>query len=368
MTMSNDVIQAEYEMLESIAARFVRLATANGDLFHRLQRNVQTLEQGDWQGKGSATFFREMNGEIYPALERLIDALQQAQGVTLEIKQTLQEAEAEAAALFQGNHQKTEGGGLWSKISEWVHGGLDVLGFAPVVGELADGVNALIYLGEGRYVEAGISAAAMVPILGDAGKVGKWGVKAGRELLEEGAERTAKGVAEGVAEQGAREGVETAAEQGVRHGDEVLKFGELRPNAAYVRNGYEYTTDELGRVQRVQGELNLSSAPRTPHQTAVGRLGNPGDEGGHLIGAQFGGTSEGVNLTPQNWQLNRGKNSPWRQMESEWAQALKEGKQVKVDIQLHYPPGNQSRPSRFLVEYTVDGEFVQRIFRNRPGG
>jgi filamentous hemagglutinin len=101
-------------------------------------------------------------------------------------------------------------GGLWGSIGEWVHGTLDVAGFVPGLGEIADGVNALIYLAEGRYVEAAISAAAMIPIVGDAGKAGKWGVKAGKEILEEaaetGAERVAKEAAEGVSERQLRAG------------------------------------------------------------------------------------------------------------------------------------------------------------------
>jgi len=48
---------------------------------------------------------------------------------------------------------------------EWLHGALDVAGLIPGFGEIADGVNALIYLAEGRFVEAGISAVGMIPIL-----------------------------------------------------------------------------------------------------------------------------------------------------------------------------------------------------------
>lgn len=365
--MSNDVIQADYEQLETIAGRFGQWSDSNHDLTQRLHSRVDALVDGGWFGRGSDAFFGEMEGEVYPAMQRLMQALKRAQSITLEIKAIMEEAEREAASVFQGQHEKKEGG-FWSRFGEWVHGGLDVLGFIPLVGEVADGANALIYLAEGRHIEAGISAAAMIPIVGDAGKVGKWGVKAGREILEEGAERAAKETAETLAERGAREGAETATERGARNADEFLKFGELKPNTTYTRNGYDYATDELGRVQRVQGELKLEPAARTSHQTEVGRLGLPDDEGGHIIGTQFKGTPEGVNLVPQNWQLNRGKNSPWRQMENQWAQALKEGKEVKVDIQLLYPSGGGGRPSRFLVEYTIDGKLTQDIFRNRPGG
>lgn len=39
-------------------------------------------------------------------------------------------------------------------FTDWVHLGLDGLGLIPVVGELADGANALFYLSKGDYTNA----------------------------------------------------------------------------------------------------------------------------------------------------------------------------------------------------------------------
>ncbi len=58
-------------------------------------------------------------------------------------------------------------------VSGWIHGGLDVVGLVPGFGEIADGVNALYYLGEGNYADATLSAAAMVPIAGYAANAAK---------------------------------------------------------------------------------------------------------------------------------------------------------------------------------------------------
>ncbi|MGD9998186.1 MAG: hypothetical protein AB7L17_19205 [Ilumatobacteraceae bacterium] len=63
--------------------------------------------------------------------------------------------------------------GMFSTIA---HATLDVVGLIPVVGEVADGVNALYYLYEKDYVNAALSAAAMVPLVGygaNAVKLGK---------------------------------------------------------------------------------------------------------------------------------------------------------------------------------------------------
>ena len=57
------------------------------------------------------------------------------------------------------------------------HTALDVLGLVPIAGEVADGLNALWYSAEGDYLDAGLSAAAMVPVVGWVSTGGKLGVK-----------------------------------------------------------------------------------------------------------------------------------------------------------------------------------------------
>ena len=62
--------------------------------------------------------------------------------------------------------------------SELGHFVLDIAGFIPVYGAVADAINAIWYLAEGKYGEAGLSAIALVPIVGDAAVAGKFGLKA----------------------------------------------------------------------------------------------------------------------------------------------------------------------------------------------
>ncbi len=101
----------------------------------------------------------------------------------------------------------------WSEYGEWVHGALDAAGFIPGLGEIADGLNGLIYLGEGKYIEASVSLLAMLPILGDLGKAGKWGLVVGTEVLEEAAEQVVKEVTEELVEKVAAETAENLAEE-----------------------------------------------------------------------------------------------------------------------------------------------------------
>lgn len=101
----------------------------------------------------------------------------------------------------------------WDEYGEWVHNGLDAVGFIPGLGDIMDGVNGLIYLAEGRYLEASISAAAMIPVLGDLAKAGKLGLKVATEVVEEAAEKVVKEVVEEVAEQTSKEIAENVAQK-----------------------------------------------------------------------------------------------------------------------------------------------------------
>ncbi len=116
--MSASIVQAQYDQLTDIAQRFQRQSEANAALKQRLQQHYQPLQQGGWQGRGSQAFFAEMENEIFPAMDRLIQALSQASRVTIQIQQVLREAEEEAARPFRqgetpasGSTPEVSGGG-----------------------------------------------------------------------------------------------------------------------------------------------------------------------------------------------------------------------------------------------------------------
>jgi len=123
----------------------------------------------------------------------------------------------------------------------------------------------------------------------------------------------------------------------------------------YRRNGYDYTTDANGRIKTVEGELRLDQGERSSHhQKNVGvndgRL--PTDDGGHLIGARFGGDGGLENLTPMSGKLNRGK---WKKMENKWAKKLESGDTVKVKIELIYGDDTM-RATHFKVTEIINGK------------
>src|SRR5262245_20457412 len=94
-------IRADYEALAEIAQAFGRQAqTAQGAL-GALQKDMSALEGGDWVGKGSDAFYAEMNTAVFPAMERLVAALNEAATTTRRIGQVMKQAEDDSAALFR---------------------------------------------------------------------------------------------------------------------------------------------------------------------------------------------------------------------------------------------------------------------------
>jgi DNA/RNA non-specific endonuclease len=139
----------------------------------------------------------------------------------------------------------------------------------------------------------------------------------------------------------------------------------LEKNADYLVNGYTFKTDNLGRIKSVEGELILSKADRAKYQqNKVGKSGNAGDEGGHLIASIFNGPGEKLNLVPMNGNFNKGA---FRDMERMLADAVANGKNVHVKIDIVHS-GNAARPDGFVVNYKVDNIPSQQIFENKPGG
>ena len=146
-----------------------------------------------------------------------------------------------------------------------------------------------------------------------------------------------------------------------------------------TESGYRYTTDEFGRISRVEvDELILKKGKRNAHsQRVAGReyriteaeLWEGLDDGGHLIGTQFNGPGDLDNVIAMNREINR-SGGAWYNMEQEWANALKEvpPRKVTVDIQPVYS-GKSLRPDAFNVICEIEGKAPKRrTILNQIGG
>ena len=67
---------------------------------------------------------------------------------------------------------------------EVIHGALDVIGMIPALGNIADGLNAAIYLAEGDYLNAAMSAVSLIPFGNAVSAVGKTVSKYGDDVVE----------------------------------------------------------------------------------------------------------------------------------------------------------------------------------------
>ncbi|MEG2018790.1 MAG: DNA/RNA non-specific endonuclease [Clostridium sp.] len=138
---------------------------------------------------------------------------------------------------------------------------------------------------------------------------------------------------------------------------------KLKPNIKYTVNGYNYKTDDHGRIIQAQGKLTLAKGDRnSQHQLhAGGEDRHKGeDHGGHLIAAQFNGSPLIDNIVAMNGHINK---SEYRKLEKTWESALKSNQEVVVDIKPKYS-GDSQRPDRFVINYTIDGKKFKKILFN----
>ena len=175
----------------------------------------------------------------------------------------------------------------WDDYGEWVHNAIDLVGLIPGIGDIADGINSLIYLAEGRYLEATISALSMIPLVGDLGKAGKVGLEVSEEIVEEGAEvlieKAVKEGGEELVEKFTKETVEQVAETTVKEAGEELSEKIVKESVEEIT---EKTVKETGEelasqaTQQVTKEIAETTSKEVSEvvvgatQQALNYLGN----------------------------------------------------------------------------------------------
>lgn len=255
---------------------------------------------------------------------------------------------------------------------------LDGLGLVPFLGEPADAINAVWYAAEGNAVDAGLSAAGLIPFLGWGATGGKWTRRALR--AEDLAELAARGIdVDELLELGAKVDVVARADglpMPHLQFDDMASFNRVanspHPNTVYEYNGIAWETDALGRTKSVSGQVNLGDGGRNSTLTAeIGNEGLPNDIGFHLIADSLGGPTNRLNVLPGNGKpydglvnLNQGE---WARMERQIRRALRGETpgNVTIHIEPKYRPGNEStRPDRFAVELNIDGQTFKYDWTN----
>lgn len=108
---------------------------------------------------------------------------------------------------------------------------------------------------------------------------------------------------------------------------------------------YQYEQSDNGKS--AYGVLDLADGPvrnSNAQREAGGLERRPDDDGGHLIGARFGGSPTDENLDAQNRNLNRGA---YKREENAWAEGLQEGDKIFVDAETYKREGTE-RPDAYM--------------------
>ena len=166
---------------------------------------------------------------------------------------------------------------------------LDIAGLIPVVGEVADGVNGVIYAARGDALNAGLSFSAMIPVAGWASTGGKLAVKGSKAVEEaqdaskavdvnDGAKVTDKlgGPVEVKAPPGATDEQIAQVKAYVDGSNKALEVGALSPTGRVSTKGK--LRQEASRAARIEGkraaetgDLYKGHVGNVPDTTWVGK-------------------------------------------------------------------------------------------------
>ncbi|WP_294669355.1 DNA/RNA non-specific endonuclease, partial [uncultured Fluviicola sp.] len=146
----------------------------------------------------------------------------------------------------------------------------------------------------------------------------------------------------------------------------------LKTNHTYVTKHASFLTDANGKVTKVeiptlQKDPNFDyNNLRNTHQQKKAVLDKNGihgtDQGGHLLGSQFGGPGEQINLVPMKQSLNQPPGE-WWQMEQSWATQVSNGISI-TNIKIEVVYGTNSRPTGFNVEWFENGTKRTKFHNN----
>ena len=156
----------------------------------------------------------------------------------------------------------------------------------------------------------------------------------------------------------------TAKEYYDDNGTKYREGDSLLPNTQFEVRGYQYETDDQGRVVSAEGQLRMRDPSYEREMEDVRKIDGQEykttDDRGHLIGHQFDGSDKLENLVPMDAKLNQGD---FVKLENTLADAVKDGADVKLKVEPVYE-GDSTRPTEFRVTYSIDGDKDAVVFKN----
>jgi WXG100 family type VII secretion target len=93
-------IRIDHDQMGQISQVFSAQNSAIAGVNNKLKSAQETLQNGDWIGKGADAFYKEMEGDVNPAMKRLEQAMEEAAHVTKQIGQIMNGAEEESSSIL----------------------------------------------------------------------------------------------------------------------------------------------------------------------------------------------------------------------------------------------------------------------------
>ena len=149
------------------------------------------------------------------------------------------------------------------------------------------------------------------------------------------------------------------------NGDVYRVDNTLICDTSYDLNGYQYYTDDMGRIVSAEGNLHLRDRERLNIYDKIDDVGlgdeRDTDDRGHIIADLFDGPNGIENMIPQDFSINRGE---YKAFEKELADEIKRGNDVDLRVDVYYPEDSH-RPLGLISTYTINGSSNVRYFLNQ---
>jgi hypothetical protein len=157
-----------------------------------------------------------------------------------------------------------------------------VVGLVPLLGEVANGAGALIYLAEGDPVSAPFDAAAMWPAGGQAATAGKYGARGAAKLSREAAEAAEKKLAKEAAEAAEKKAAKEAEERAAKKADDG---GHVKSDCKHLEKGPPGAKHQGGKHGRVKEDSALGS--RESHHIPPKSISAHGEAAGPAVSMDY---------------------------------------------------------------------------------
>jgi hypothetical protein len=180
-----EVAQNAYVILEPISD-YITIPSIE-DLFNTWTQTTDFVEN-QWQEDPHGLLQQAGNLPFFGTMFDLLDAgLYLQQGDYEKAVHPYLSSDPIMGNLYSSGRQLVQTD-WWRAHEQTVHNGLDIAGFVPGVGIVADIANAGLYAAEGNWLDAGMSLVGSIPLAGDAAaglyKGSKLAVKYGDDVIE----------------------------------------------------------------------------------------------------------------------------------------------------------------------------------------